>query len=160
MECQPRCVRFRSFLVRCESQSTCSDGCTLHGAADLCVDVKIRNFAKRRWKTLVRVLEALDVCVPACRMNSADTKWVAVVCHGSVDSEKNYTRGRWDDLASRMTDIFAQSEHHVAGEHSKTGTLKMQHSPTSIHFTADDCNVIMLILFSHYFAISCSSSWH
>ena len=122
------------------------------GAADLLRRrSRFENFAKRRWKTLARVLEALDVCVPACRMNSADTKWVAVVCHGSVDSEKNYTRGRWDDLASSMTDIFAQSEHHVAGEHSKTGTLKMQHSPTSIHFTADDCNVMMLILFFSLF---------
>ena len=49
-------------------------------------------------------------------------------------------------LGDRMTDIFAQWEHHVipASANPKTGTLKMKQRLTSKYFTADDSIVLML----------------
>ena len=57
------------------------------------------------------------------------------------------TRGKWDAIAEKMTDIFAQSGHPVfpALEKMKKGSLKSKSGTTTIHFTADNENVQMLM---------------
>ena len=55
--------------------------------------------------------------------------------------------GKWDAIAEKMTDIFAQSFHPVflAPEKMKKGTLKSKSVTTTIHSTADNENVLVLM---------------